>query len=273
MYLFLTQFFTFVKGKPPGASLSTTVFPPGAPQGREKAVLPTRPRAASTHSRSPARSRPRLSPVPPPKRPPFCPRVRAPALPPVVWGRRLVGGRVFPLFRELRVAGIAADFQQGDRRRLSRGSARIYPGCLPAIPQPASPTAPFTQGSLGRRLFFGQGRGGRLNSRRCLAEEQVFPHFLESYGLQVLQIFSSESDGSSRGGVQGYIQAACRQSLSQLRRQLPLHKGALGIPFSKSGGGGAANFAPLSKIACALSRAARPRVGAGGLSCPVALSP
>ena len=59
---------------------------------------------------------------------------------------------------------------------------RVYPDRLLAIPQSASLTAPFTQGSLGRRLFLGRGRGRGPIVRRCLVEKRVFPFFYKAMG-------------------------------------------------------------------------------------------
>ncbi len=213
MYLFLTQFFTFVKGKPPGASLSTTVFPPGAPQGREKAVLPTRPArrppaAGARQGRAPdfRLSRPQNAPVlsagprPGPRR--------------QFWGRRHVGGRVFPLFirhglRVLQIFGSESDgVLAGECKDFSRS------------PRPSrrsgSLTAPLTQGSLGRRLFFGQGRGRGPIGRRCFIEKRVFPLFRELWVAGIAADFQQRERRKLAGGA-GYIQTVCRQSLSQLR--------------------------------------------------------
>ena len=51
--------------------------------------------------------------------------------------------------------------------------------------------------------------------------------FLEAYGLRVICIPNNEVGRNFRG-VCEYIDAAVKQSLSQLRGQLPLHKRALG---------------------------------------------
>ena len=51
--------------------------------------------------------------------------------------------------------------------------------------------------------------------------------FLEGYGLTVIRIPNNEVSRNFQG-VCEYIDAAVKQSLSQLRWQLPLHKGALG---------------------------------------------
>ena len=51
--------------------------------------------------------------------------------------------------------------------------------------------------------------------------------FLEGYGLRVIRIPNNEVGRNFRG-VCEYIDAAVKQSLSQLRSQLPLHKVALG---------------------------------------------
>ena len=185
----------------------------GARQGRAPDFRLSRPQNAPVLSADPRRGGAPSGAAPLSARPgdvsrlgrcPGCSAARAPALPPVVWGRRLVGGRVFPLFRELRVAGIAADFQQGDRRRLSRGSARIYPGRLPAIPQSASLTAPFTQGSLGRRLFFGRGRGRGPIVRRCLVEKRVFPLFIRLWAAGLANFQQRERRKLSRGSARIY---------------------------------------------------------------------
>ena len=49
--------------------------------------------------------------------------------------------------------------------------------------------------------------------------------FMERYGLRVIRIPNNEVSGNFRG-VCEYIDAAVKQSLSQLRGQLPLYKGA-----------------------------------------------
>ena len=49
--------------------------------------------------------------------------------------------------------------------------------------------------------------------------------FLEEYGLTVIRIPNTEIHNNFRG-VCKYIDCLVEQSLSRLRRQLPLHKGA-----------------------------------------------
>ena len=54
--------------------------------------------------------------------------------------------------------------------------------------------------------------------------------FLEGYGLTVIRIPNNEVNRNFRG-VCEYIDATVKQSLSQLRWQLPLHKGAFPKPI------------------------------------------
>ncbi len=54
--------------------------------------------------------------------------------------------------------------------------------------------------------------------------------FLEAYGLTVIRIPNNEVSSNFRG-VCDYIDMVEEQSLSQLRRQLPLHKGAFLKPI------------------------------------------